>query len=159
MSFHVKVILFKGEIFLKPFLFLFHRLCALIHQWKVYVTWEDRNLLLNNWMIQRWTYHVLWVQVDFYNNVFKDFFITKINLVSQTATQRTRHSFGGKTAENADPLAGLPTKQFGLGMFINLIFTLFHIYTFYSINQYFFKSHQTFIILSHGFNAKWKIHI
>lgn len=38
-------------------------------------------------------------------------------LVSQTATQRTRHSFGGKT-ENADPLAGLPTKQFGLGKLI-----------------------------------------
>lgn len=45
-------------------------------------------------------------------------------LVQQTGTIRTRHSFGGKT-ENGDPLGGLPTKQFGIGM-IQLITFIFY---------------------------------
>ncbi|XP_063702581.1 kinesin-like protein KIF13B isoform X3 [Culicoides brevitarsis] len=41
--------------------------------------------------------------------------------VPPSNSQRTRHSFGGKS-DNADPLAGLPTKQFGLARptFLNL---------------------------------------
>lgn len=56
-------------------------------------------------------------------------------LVSQTATQRTRHSFGGKQSENADPLAGLPTKQFGLGKLIPLSRRHFP-YTHFTLNQH-----------------------